>query len=227
MQPIRNSGSLLIKVCGMREPANIAAVAELCPDFLGFIFHRASPRYAGAVLRPELLRALPESVRKIGVFVDESPATILATLGSFGLDGAQLHGQEPPTQCAALRQHGVLVIKSFGVSTAVDWEAVRPYVGLCDYFLFDTHGPAPGGNGTAFDWEVLRSYPFPTPYLLAGGLSPDNVAAVAALQLPGLAGVDLNSRFETAPACKNLPRLTAAFAVLRETHVSAPQPQWA
>jgi phosphoribosylanthranilate isomerase len=206
---------LLIKVCGMRESANIEAVADLRPDFMGFIFHHASPRYAGATLQAELLRALPEGVRKIGVFVNETSAVILATLGSYGLDGAQLHGQEPPAQCAEIRQTGALVIKAFPIADALDLDLLRTYEGKCDYFLFDTHGPAPGGNGRAFDWELLKAYDLTTPYLLAGGIGPSNLDALTALHLPGLVGVDLNSRFETAPGCKDAQQLDQAFAVLR------------
>ncbi len=204
----------------MRESGNISAVAELQPDFLGFIFHPDSPRYAGLLLEPGLLRALPEGIRKIGVFVNASTALVLETLAQFGLYGAQLHGQETPAQCAALRQAGVLVVKVFAVGEVIDWEAVRPYEGLCDYYLFDTLGRAPGGNGTAFDWELLRGYPLATPYLLAGGVGFDNVPDLAALHLPGLVGVDLNSRFETAPGRKDPVKLALAFSMLR--HHSSP-----
>ena len=209
--------ALLIKVCGLREAGNIEAVAGLRPDFIGFVFHPASPRHAGATLRPELLRALPPDIRKVGVFVDETPAQILATVASFGLDAAQLHGQEPPAECADLRRAGVLVIKAFPVGETVDWAAVQPYEGHCDYYLFDTKGAAPGGNGTAFDWELLRGYPLATPYLLAGGLGPEHAAALAELHLPGLAGVDLNSRFEMAPGRKDPIQLAEAIVILRHS----------
>jgi phosphoribosylanthranilate isomerase len=201
----------------MRESANIAAVAELRPDFLGFIFYPPSPRYAADRLQPELLRALPADVRKIGVFVDETTEQILNVLASYGLDGAQLHGQETPAQCAALRAAGVLVIKSFSVGRVLALDTLRPYEGTCDYYLFDTHGPARGGNGLTFDWELLRAYPLATPYLLAGGLGPEHAAALAALDLPGLAGVDLNSRFESVPGHKETGPLQAILARLRQT----------
>ncbi|WP_196293784.1 phosphoribosylanthranilate isomerase [Hymenobacter ruricola] len=200
----------------MRESANIAAVADLEPDFLGFIFYPPSSRYAGATLRPELLRALPASVRTIGVFVDEPIGRVLATLASFGLDGAQLHGQETPAQCAQLRAAGYLVIKSFSVGKVLELESLRPYEGSCDYFLFDTHGPARGGNGLTFDWELLRNYTLTTPYLLAGGLGPEHAVELTELHLPGLVGVDLNSRFETAPGLKDPQRLRTALARLRQ-----------
>lgn len=216
MSPQLPPKPLLIKVCGMRDSANIADVAELQPDFLGFIFYPPSPRFAGAgLLRPELLRALPASVRKLGVFVDEPIAEVLNTLAVYGLDGAQLHGQETPAECAALRAAGVLVLKSFSVGRVLDLESLRPYEGTCDYYLFDTHGPARGGSGLTFDWELLRDYPLATPYLLAGGLGPEHAAALAALRLPGLVGVDLNSRFEIAPGRKDPVRLQAMLGQLR------------
>lgn len=223
MENALNDKPLLVKVCGMRESANIEAVAGLHPDFLGFIFHPGSARYAGAALQPALLRALPEGVHKVGVFVDADTPHILATLAAFGLDAAQLHGHETPAQCAELRAAGVPVIKSFGVGATLDLEALRPYEGHCDYFIFDTQGPAPGGNGVTFDWQLLRAYNLATPYLLAGGIGPEHMAALATLRLPGLAGVDLNSRFETAPACKDLARLAPALATLRGGAGAAPR----
>jgi phosphoribosylanthranilate isomerase len=221
MKNLVNENPLLIKVCGMREPGNIANVAELQPDFLGFVFYPPSPRYAVGTLPTELLRALPDNVRKIGVFVNESTENILATLASYGLDGAQLHGQETPEQCAELRRAGVLVIKMFSVNEGLDLNALNPYEGVCDYFVFDTFGPAPGGNGQAFDWELLQDYHLSTPYLLAGGLGPENIEALAVLHLPGLIGVDFNSRFETAPGLKDSARLAKAFATLRRSRARA------
>ncbi len=200
---------LLVKVCGMREAASLATVAGLGPDFLGFIFAPASPRYAGHTLTPDLVQGLPDRVRRVGVFVNETTETILATACRFGLHFAQLHGQEPPAQCAALRAAGLRVIKAFGVGEAFDFAVLTPYVPHCDYFLFDAQGPAPGGNGRVFDWRVLREYDLPVPYLLAGGLRPEHAPVLQALRLPGLAGVDVNSGVETAPGVKDPDRVLA------------------
>ncbi|WP_235184137.1 phosphoribosylanthranilate isomerase [Hymenobacter sp. IS2118] len=208
---------LLVKVCGMRDAAALAGVAALLPDFLGFIFAPASPRFVGEALAPELVRALPASIWRVGVFVNETTETIRATAARFGLGAVQLHGQESPTQCEELSEAGLLVMKAFSVGKAVDFAALLPYVPHCDFFLFDTKGAAPGGNGAVFDWDLLKTYNLPVPYFLAGGLGLEHAAELVALRLPGLVGVDLNSTFETAPGVKDAGRLGQMLAALRPT----------
>lgn len=205
----------LLKVCGMRDAAALAAVAALKPDFLGFLFAPGSPRFVGEALNPELVRALPPEIWRVGVFVDEESASILETARRFGLGAAQLHGQETPAQCEALSEAGLLVIKAFSVGKLLDVKTLLPYVPFCDFFLFDTKGAAPGGNGAVFDWRLLANYDLPVPYLLAGGLGPEHAAALAALRLPGLVGFDLNSRFETAPGVKDADKLRMMFDKLK------------
>jgi phosphoribosylanthranilate isomerase len=202
---------LLVKVCGMREAASLNAVAGLEPDFLGFIFSPASPRYVGDVLTPNLVHGLPDRVQRVGVFVNESTAQVQAIACRFGLNFVQLHGQEPPAQCAELHATGLRIIKAFGVGEGFNFDALGPYVPYCDYFLFDAQGPAPGGNGRVFDWRVLEKYPWPVPYLLAGGLRPEHAAVVRNLRLPGLVGIDLNSGLEIAPGVKDPARVAAFF----------------
>lgn len=205
----------LVKVCGMRDAAALAAVAALGPDFLGFIFAPASPRFVGEALAPQLVQQLPPAIWKVGVFVNETTENILATAQRFGLGAAQLHGQETPAQCAELSEAGLLVMKAFSVGKAVDFAALLPYVPHCDFFLFDTKGLAPGGNGAVFDWNLLQSYNLPVPYFLAGGLGLEHAPKLAALRLPGLVGVDLNSGFETAPGVKDAGRVGQMLAALR------------
>ena len=206
---------LLVKVCGMRDAAALAAVAALAPDFLGFIFAPRSPRFVGAALAPELVRALPPTIWKVGVFVNETTENILATAHRFGLAAVQLHGQETPAQCEELNEAGLLVMKAFSVGQAVDFTALLPYVPHCDFFLFDTKGAAPGGNGAIFDWNLLSAYNLPVPYFLAGGLGLEHAADLAVLRLPGLVGVDLNSGFETAPGVKDAGRVAEMMAALK------------
>ena len=211
---------LLVKVCGMRDAAALAAVAAHGPDFLGFIFAPKSPRFVGAALAPALVRALPASIWKVGVFVNETTENIVATAHRFGLAAVQLHGQETPAQCEELGEAGLLVMKAFSVGEEVDFTALLPYVPFCDYFLFDTKGAAPGGNGAIFDWQLLAAYNLPVPYFLAGGLGPEHAAELAALRLPGLAGVDLNSGFETAPGVKDAGQVGQMLAALRVKDVN-------
>ena len=206
---------LLVKVCGMRDPTALAKVAALAPDFLGFIFAPKSPRFMGTTLAPELVRALPASIWKVGVFVNESTENILVTAKRFGLGAVQLHGEETPAQCEELNEAGLLVMKAFSVGQAMDFMALLPYVPHCDFFLFDTKGAAPGGNGAVFDWSLLSGYNLPVPYFLAGGLGLEHAAELAVLRLPGLAGVDLNSGFETEPGVKDAGLLAQMLTQLR------------
>ncbi|WP_083320647.1 phosphoribosylanthranilate isomerase [Hymenobacter glacialis] len=206
---------LLVKVCGMRDEAALAEVAALAPDFLGFIFAPASPRYMAAALAAEKVQGLPASIWKVGVFVNATTETILEAARRFGLAAVQLHGQEPPAQCEELGEAGLLVMKAFSVGNAVNVARLLPYVPFCDFFLFDTKGAAPGGNGTVFDWSLLAGYNLPVPYFLAGGLALEHAAELAALRLPGLVGVDLNSGFETAPGVKDAGRLAQMLQALR------------
>ncbi|WP_165903606.1 phosphoribosylanthranilate isomerase [Hymenobacter gummosus] len=203
----------LLKVCGLKYPANVAAVATLPVDMLGFIFAPKSPRYAPTALDAAQLRTLP--IAKVGVFVDEKPAVVRRTALHFGLTAVQLHGQETPEECAELAAAGLPVLKAIGVGEVLNLEQLAAYAPHCAYFVFDTAGPAAGGNGVSFDWELLRGYSLPTPYLLAGGLGPANAAALRHLQLPGLAGFDVNSRVEQAPGLKDTGLLQSFIGELR------------
>ncbi|WP_375417675.1 phosphoribosylanthranilate isomerase [uncultured Hymenobacter sp.] len=205
----------LLKVCGMRDTAALTEVAALKPDFLGFIFAPASPRFVGEALAPELVQGLPPEIWRVGIFVDENSAAIIDAARRFGLGAVQLHGRETPAQCQELSEAGLLVIKAFAVGLTLDLQVLLPYVPHCDFFLFDTKGAAPGGNGAIFDWQLLADYNLPVPYLLAGGLGPEHAAELAALRLPGLAGFDLNSRFETAPGVKDAGLLRVMFEELK------------
>lgn len=211
----------LLKVCGMRDAAALAEVAALKPDFLGFIFAPTSPRFVGDALDPALVRALPPEIWRVGVFVNAESALMLDTARRFGLSAVQLHGHETPAQCEELSEAGLLVIKAFSVGKALDLVLLLPYVPHCDFFLFDTKGAAPGGNGAIFDWQLLSKYNLPVPYLLAGGLGPEHAAELAALRLPGLVGFDLNSRFETAPGVKDAVKLRL---LLNDLTPAPPQP---
>ncbi|UYZ60664.1 phosphoribosylanthranilate isomerase [Hymenobacter latericus] len=211
--PAASANRPLVKVCGLKYPDNVAQVAAQEVDMLGFIFAPKSPRYALDTLDAAQMRSLP--VTKVGVFVNERTAVIRRIALHFGLNAVQLHGHETPAECAELAAAGLAVIKAFGVGELFDFGQLEAYVPHCNMFVFDTAGPAAGGNGVAFNWELLRRYNLPTPYLLAGGLGPDNAAEAGALTLPGLAGFDLNSKLEQAPGLKNIALLRETLAQLR------------
>lgn len=210
-----------VKICGMREAANLRDIAGLRPDFVGFIFYAKSARFVADTLDAEALRALPASVRKVGVFVDANLPELLATATRYGLDYVQLHGHETPAYCQAAHAQELHVIKAFSIGDSFDFSILAAYAPYCEFFLFDTKGAHPGGNGTAFDWCVLVDYQGPTPFLLSGGLGPDNVAELCQFQHPQLVGYDFNSHLETAPALKDVAATQQLLARLRAQPINS------
>jgi phosphoribosylanthranilate isomerase len=199
---------LVIKVCGMREADNIREVEALGIDWLGLIFWPKSSRYVSK--RPDYL---PQHVKRVGVFVDEVPETVLHLCHLYSLDCLQLHGHESVAYIDQLhhlianQDDSILppqTIKAFSIATKDDLEQTKSYEGLVDYFLFDTKGPSVGGNGVQFDWDVLKDYHGSTPFLLSGGIGPDDAQRIHAFHHPQCIGIDLNSRFELSPGLKDI-----------------------
>lgn len=188
----------------MREAGNVWAIADLSPDLLGFIFYDKSARYMRETLDPAQVRSLPPNIAKVGVFVDASLADLQATTATYLLDYVQLHGHETPAYCQQARALGLRIIKAFAVGETFDFASLADYEASCDFFLFDTKGALPGGNGTAFDWQILAGYTGAVPFFLSGGLGPDNLAALLDFHHPQLYGFDFNSHLETAPGLKNV-----------------------
>ena len=192
-----------LKVCGMQETENIAALASLQPDYLGFIFWEPSKRYCTTVPTD-----IPKHIKKVGVFVDETTKQIKEKVKLFGLDAVQLHGDESPRQCAALLNL-CEVIKAFRIGPDFDFKTLTPYQDHCTYFLFDTQGPLPGGNGTAFDWKLLAGYTLDTPFFLSGGIGLGHVEAIAEIRKRNLPihALDINSQFESKPGVKKIEKI--------------------
>lgn len=205
---------LIVKVCGLTEAANIEAIRALGVDMLGFIFYPPSPRYVAGKMPPQSLASIPSGQQKVGVFVNESIGQMLTTANACGLEALQLHGQEPPEHCYGLRLN-FKVIKAFSIAGADDFEQTNAYEGACDYFLFDTKGPSHGGNGYAFDWNVLNAYTGNTPFLLSGGIAAGDALKIKQLNHTKLAGIDLNSRFESSPGVKDVALLAEFLAQLQ------------
>ncbi len=204
---------MLIKVCGLREADNIRAVEALGVDWVGFIFWPQSKRYAG---RSGETAARTGRARRVGVFVDAERDTILHTAERFRLDGLQLHGHESADFIVTLRQSFEgFIIKALNVATEADLSQTKTYEGVVDYLLFDTKGKSIGGNGTQYDWNILQAYQGKTPFLLSGGIGPDDARRVSQFSHPRLAGIDLNSRFELAPGLKDIQKLTTFLTQLR------------
>jgi phosphoribosylanthranilate isomerase len=195
-----------VKVCGLNNAENIRELAALPIDMMGLIFYEKSPRCAGG-LSAEALTAVPLSIEKVGVFVDEVPERILDKVEQYDLQAVQLHGHESPVLCSALKSQGIKVIKAFPVRDAEDITASASYEDTCDYFLFDTKTAQPGGSGEKFDWGILSCYQGNTPFFLSGGIDTDDASDIKKLCLPLLYAIDLNSRFEVAPGVKNINKI--------------------
>lgn len=191
---------MMIKVCGMRDAENIRKVEALGIDLMGFIFWLKSSRYVSE--RPAYL---PTKCKRVGVFVDENVEVVKRIADDYALDFIQLHGHESPEYCAQL--NGLKMIKAISVSGRDDIATYKAYEGLVDYFLFDTKCPSVGGSGQQFDWTVLSAYDGNTPFLLSGGIGPDDAARVSAFHHSKCIGIDLNSRFEIAPGLKDINKL--------------------
>ena len=204
-----------IKVCGLKHPENIQSVAGLTPDYMGFIFYDKTPRYAKDV-NPDLIGALPQTVVKTGVFVNETMPVINTMIDEYGFSAVQLHGNESPEFCAELKGK-VTVIKAFGINENFDFEQLKPYADKVDFFLFDTKTPIHGGSGKTFDWGLLDSYTLEVPFFLSGGISLENLEEVKKIKHPQFYGVDLNSRFETEPGLKDIQKLQTAFDMLKQS----------
>ncbi|MCU0445581.1 MAG: phosphoribosylanthranilate isomerase [Microscillaceae bacterium] len=205
--------NLKLKVCGMRDSANIAAVADLLPDFMGFIFYPQSPRFVGDNFT---MPALNSNSKKVGVFVNQDIAYVIKQVSDYQLDMIQLHGNESIEYCLDLKKYlqeiypNRQLIKAFGIDEGFDFEILGEYAMVCDYFLFDTKTPQFGGAGVQFDWQILRKYTLQIPVFMSGGLSLDNLSELLAfLQTTNLPifALDVNSKFEIAPAQKDVKKV--------------------
>jgi phosphoribosylanthranilate isomerase len=199
----------------MREPNNIREVESAVANsklytlhsslfLMGFIFWPKSSRYVSE--RPAYL---PTQCKRVGVFVDEDIEMVKRIAGEYCLDYIQLHGHESPDYCAELA--GYKLIKACNIATAADFALTEAYEGVADMFLFDTKGKSVGGNGEKFDWSVLSEYRGETPFLLSGGIGPDDAkfltSHLSPLTSKKCVGIDLNSRFELAPGLKDINKL--------------------
>ena len=211
-----------LKVCGMK--LNTLEVATLNPDYLGFIFWEPSKRFFEGTI-PEL----PASIKKVGVFVDATLEDIVEKVNTYGLRAVQLHGKESPEFCSdlkkftidrskALGETNLKIIKVFSIKDDFDFRVLTPYENVCDFFLFDTKGKLPGGNGFTFSWEVLGNYPSTKPYFLSGGIGLDEIEKIREFQQRPESkychAIDVNSKFESEPGFKDIKKLKEFKEVL-------------
>jgi len=195
--------ALKIKVCGMRDAENITAIALLNPDYLGFIFYEKSKRNVGEEVQIPVLEG---TIKKVGVFVDADFEVIKSKIEHYQLKAVQLHGNETVDFCEQIKAQNVEVIKVFSVDESFDFEIIKHYSEVADYYLFDTKGKEHGGNGVKFNWEILEKYNGEKPLFLSGGISNEDLDEIKKLPLLklNLFALDVNSKYEIVPALKDV-----------------------
>jgi len=196
----------------MRNTANINELILTQPDFIGLIFHEASPRNVTETPQTEI----PSSTQKVGVFVNKKMNFITEKALNYGLNYIQLHGKESPEFCKSLTTKGFKIIKAFNISKDFNFKTLTAYESFCEYFLFDAFGKQAGGNGIVFNWELLDNYNGATPFLLSGGINESMVEEIKKFKHPQFIGIDINSGFEKEPALKNIKKIKEFKQELRQ-----------
>lgn len=196
---------MIVKVCGMADQSRMQQLASMNIDILGFIFYPKSPRYVIGKIEPEAIKNLPISIGKAGIFVNASKNEILKMALTYHLDTIQLHGNENPELCRVLKAEGYTIFKAFNLNRKNDYKAYSTH---CDYFLFDTPSEKHGGTGQKFDWSMLSNYTESTPFLLSGGIGPDDANEILQINHSQMKGIDINSKFEIKPGIKDIPLLS-------------------
>ena len=195
-----------LKVCGITNTETIRALIPMKISRLGFIFYHRSPRYVYGKLIEEGLNEIPIQIKKTGVFVNAEIAEIEQILKTFCLDSIQLHGDEPPEFCNYFKDK-TEVIKTISIKDKNSFETAKLYNKSCHLFLFDTQSEKYGGTGKSFDWQWLEAYKLDKPFYLSGGISLENYAEIKKIKHEKLIGIDVNSKFETAPGKKDIEKI--------------------
>jgi phosphoribosylanthranilate isomerase len=211
-----------VKVCGMVDPQNLSEICALEPDFVGYIFVPGSPRFVGEHPDPSLFRIPGDRTAKVGVFVNEDTSEVIRRFEQCQLDLVQLHGKEPAHYCRNLVDQGIPVIKAFhpenpihAADTGSTGIGMDQYSQVAHYLLLDSGVSGEGGTGHKLNWERLQSMAIPLPFLLGGGIGPDDAGLVKAVDHPLFFGVDVNSRFESAPGMKDADLISRFMNELR------------
>ncbi len=217
--------SPLVKICGLSTPTPLAAAIAAGADRVGFVFFPKSPRHVSVAAAARLAEAARGRAAVVALVVDADDDTLAAIVAGVRPDMLQLHGHETPDRVAAVRaRFGRPVIKALGVSTPGDLGPLQDYAAVADEILFDAKpppgAPLPGGNGRAFDWHMLAGLDLAAPFMLSGGLGPDNVGE--ALRITRAPAVDVSSGVESAPGVKD-PDLIAAFVAAARAAAGSPR----
>jgi phosphoribosylanthranilate isomerase len=214
-----------VKICGVNSPQALAWAAEAGADFVGFVYFAASPRAVTPAQSGAISASLVGGPRRVGLFVDPDDALLAAALATTALDVIQLHGEETPARVAAIRAaFGVPVMKALGIATEADLAPIAPYAEVADRLLLDAKPPPdavlPGGNAAPFEWRLARLVRIGKPWLLAGGLTPGNVAE--AIAASGAPGVDVSSGVEQARGVKDAGLIRSFIDAARGWETRAP-----
>lgn len=207
-----------LKICGMRDPENCLAIAELHPTYMGFIFYPPSPRFVSQIPIRLIEQLKTRDIRPVAVFVNESVTHMLKVVRTYGIPTVQLHGQETPNVCKQLTDEGLEVFKAFSIASSDDFQPVHAYEGYCSRYIFDTKTSQYGGSGKTFDWSLLEKHTGATPFLLSGGIGLEETSALLQLVHPKLIGFDVNSRFEWSPGIKNKEQLHTFIQTIQKQH---------
>jgi len=215
--------ALLVKICGINSAGAADAAVRAGADFAGLVFHEKSPRNVSFEAARSLAERMRGRLKLVALVADADDECIAAVIEAVRPDLLQLHGRETPARAAAVRaRFGVPLMKAFGVAQRADLASVPCYQQSCDMFLFDAKTPAQspeavmlGGHGVPFDWQLIRGRSFARPWLLAGGLNPENVTR--AIASAGAPGVDVSSGVETAPGVKSAELIAAFVSAARNT----------
>lgn len=190
----------------MKYRDNIQDIATLQPEYMGFIFYEKSSRFFNSNL-PEI----SSDIKKVGVFVDSKIEYVTSMIKNHQLNAIQLHGNESPKYCDQLKDQSVQIIKTFSIKNEFDFKLLEPYEEVCDYFLFDTKGKLPGGNGYTFNWDLLNDYPSSKPFFLSGGIGLNEIQKLNQFQNSKAStfcfAIDVNSKFEIKAGLKNKSEL--------------------
>lgn len=201
---------MIVKVCGLRTENNLAKVKESL-DMIGLNFYMPSIRCVA--LEAEAYDILPTTVKRVGVFVNESKESIFSKISEYGLDYVQLHGDESVEFGKDIAKQ-TKVIRVFRIKSAEDLTTIEDH-SYAEYYLFDTYTEAFGGSGTQFDWSILNHYTGSIPFLLAGGIGPDDAQSVSRINHSMFRGVDVNSKFESKPAVKDMEMIDRFIEVIK------------
>ena len=201
-----------VKICGLSRSEHVSAAADAGAKYVGLVFFEKSPRHVSLDVARALALEVPAGIAKVGLVVNADDAALDALVAAVPIDILQLHGKEPPARVTAIKaRYGLPVMKAVGIADASDLPALDAYAQVADQILVDAKPPKdadlPGGNGLSFDWRLIAGRRWPVPWMLAGGLTPDNVAE--AVRLTGARQVDVSSGVESAPGIKDTALIRA------------------